>query len=329
MTEGDLSSPIATRPGRKRPLTLVRVVAGVAGLLVVGWAVGVTAVELGQRSRPSLPLLAAAVVITGVGTLCGGLGWAGLFRRRGKLSLTRGYVASQLAKYLPGGIWQPAGQLAMARTAGVPTAEASTALLVFYAACVVVASAGGPVLAIGLDALHPLLRLGAALLPLSVLALHPAVLVRLLRLLPWNRRRADLLLPGVARLWRVMAGHLGYLLAHGAALAMVLTWLGVDHVGVVVVAAFAVSWAAGFLAVPAPAGAGVREVVLVALLASWANAQEVVAAAVVVRLAALASEVLLTITLLGVERLAGRGKNAVRGAHGPVTAELAAEQAER
>lgn len=311
------------RIGRRARFGL-SVLAGTVLVLLVGWAVAVTAAELSERTRPPLPLLAATVIVTGLGTFSGGYAWAAVFDRGPVLRLARGFVASQLAKYVPGGIWQPAGQMVMARTAGVSTGEAGNALAVYYSSFLVVAAGGGPLVAVTADGLHPVLRAGLAVLPVSAVALHPSILHRLLRLLPWNRRTSAPALPPGNRLARVMLGQAGLLVANGMALVLVLTWMEVDHAPVAVLAAFAVSWGAGFLAVPIPAGAGVRELVLVALLAPWAASPEVVAAAVVVRLAALVSEVLLTVTLLGVERL---GAAAVRRRE-VVVGGLAAEQVE-
>jgi uncharacterized membrane protein YbhN (UPF0104 family) len=76
----------------------------------------------------------------------------------------------------------------------------------------------------------------------------------------------------------------------GAALALILDPTAGSILRIV--PAFAASWAAGFALVPIPAGLGVREAVLVALLPSY-GAAAIVAASLLHRLATLTAELVL------------------------------------
>jgi uncharacterized membrane protein YbhN (UPF0104 family) len=80
-----------------------------------------------------------------------------------------------------------------------------------------------------------------------------------------------------------------------AAYATMLQSLSTEQNFLVVFSAFAVSWIVGFLAVPVPAGVGVREVVLLALLPGL-EAGPVFAVSLVLRLMVIAAELL---SLLG------------------------------
>jgi uncharacterized membrane protein YbhN (UPF0104 family) len=67
--------------------------------------------------------------------------------------------------------------------------------------------------------------------------------------------------------------------------------------------AFSLAWLVGFAAVPVPAGLGVREATLVALLAGTTGTSTVVAVSVIYRVICILVEVLLAaVTSLGVRR---------------------------
>lgn len=184
---------------------------------------------------------------------------------------TRVFFVGQLAKYIPGAVWPLLAQMELARVLGVPRRRSAAAFVLTMA----VTMAGGVFLAV---ATLPLLGTDDAagyrwlllLTPLVPVALYPPVANRLLGLGFRLIRREPLDRPlttrGVARAfgwtvlaWTVFGLHIGVLVAELGVPAHRAIPLGIG--------AFAVAWCVGPIVMIAPAGAGVREVALVALLA--------------------------------------------------------------
>ncbi len=107
------------------------------------------------------------------------------------------------------------------------------------------------------------------LIPVAVVLLSPPVLNRLLRLVLRLSRQAPLE-QGVSYrgLARTMAYAVAGWLFNGLKVYVLMRQLAGDRQGTLLVSigAYSLSWAVGFLAVFAPAGAGVREAVMVAVL---------------------------------------------------------------
>jgi glycosyltransferase 2 family protein len=231
---------------------VVRVVAGVAALAAIALCVAAVADEWPRVSdavrTASLGWLLAGLGLAAVAMVLIALAWARCIQAVGGEPPDRGtlvawYFAGELGKYLPGGIWPVVGRGELARRGGLGGSVA-------YASVV-----------LSLIALY-----GAAVLPLGLLALHPRVVAwwrglaeRLLR------RRFTLSVPSFGEVLRLLLGYLpawaavaGCSVAVGAALD---TGGSPWRLAVASLAA----WVAGFAVVPVPAGAGVREVVFVAL----------------------------------------------------------------
>ncbi|HET6700299.1 MAG TPA: lysylphosphatidylglycerol synthase domain-containing protein [Gemmatimonadaceae bacterium] len=205
----------------------------------------------------------------------------------------RVFAAANLARYIPGGIWQFASLAAMSASSGLPLVAVASAA-VFQQ--IVLASTG---LILGL-AFAPASRLGASwAVPVPVLLLMLALAVAaLVLLLPpltrridgWlsSRRKMAITLPRVRR--REIAAYvvlstLGWV---GYALAFVLFAHAVlDPVplaAIVLGASFILSYVAGILAVFAPGGLIVREAALVALVAPALGGEPALALAIASRL---------------------------------------------
>jgi glycosyltransferase 2 family protein len=193
----------------------------------------------------------------------------------------------QLAKYIPGSVWPVFAQMELGADRGIPRGRSAVSVLVSYA---VMVTTGGMIAAVVL----PLAGNGAisshlwaiAAVPLGILVLCPPVLNRLLALLLRVLRRKPL--DGAAS-WRGVAMCIGWAAvvwaANGAMTYLLLARLA-GHRGELVLLAvggFALSWVAGFLAVFAPAGAGVREVVLIGVLSSRTSAAAALTVALVTR----------------------------------------------
>lgn len=266
----------APRRTRLRALTLVlRLVGIAAALLAVGLCGRIIVSEWPTISRSlataDLRLLVAAFIAGAVGMwLLAVLWWRCLrvFRARRPLrSVSAWYFAGELGKYLPGGIWPVVGRGELARRDGVARATAYATTLVSLAVmCVGAGIAGGilvPFFAFDGGRLGPELLI-VALIPAGVIGVHPKLFGAALRWLGRiSKGRIDIAAPR----WRDMLGLIALAtptwLAIGGASVLIAEALGYQFQPARVAFAAIVAWIIGFLAVPVPAGAGVRELLFV------------------------------------------------------------------
>lgn len=181
---------------------------------------------------------------------------------------SRVMFVGQLGKYLPGSVWPVLAQMELATDHGVPrrrTASASlinmpvTVLSGLIASMVTLPFAGGST---------PYLW-AFAVLPFALACVHPKVLNYLLGVMFRLARRPPLEQPLTGR---VVAGAVGWSLMTWVFYGLG-TWVLAVRVGVpagvalpLSTGAFAFAWTLGFIVILAPAGAGIREVVMVAIL---------------------------------------------------------------
>jgi hypothetical protein len=213
-------------------------------------------------------VLAVGMTVLSWRAVLGGLGAALPLR-----AAVRIFFVGQVGKYLPGSVWPVLAQMELSRDYGVSRSKAASASLIVLALAV---PCGGLAAAVTLPfASTEALRrywwaLGGA--PVFAALLYPAVLSRLLALAFRLLRRPPLDHPLTLR--PVTAGA-GWLLTsfgcYGAA-----TWLlardlnptvGGGRLMLLAAGGYALAWTAGFLVLVVPAGAGVREAVLVLALA--------------------------------------------------------------
>ena len=221
----------------------------------------------------------------------GSMAWWGA--RVGLPAALRVFAAANLARYIPGGVWQFASLAAMSASSGLSIVAVVSAA-VFQQ--IVLAGVG---LVLGL-AFAPVTRLGASWnVPLpTVMPVVVVSIAGLILLLPtatraidaWlsRRRNMALSLPRVRRsdiaiyVGLTSLGWTGYavafvLFAHGVLDPMPLDPLMLG-------ASFILSYVAGILAVFAPGGLVVREAALVALIAPGLGGEQALALAVASRL---------------------------------------------
>jgi glycosyltransferase 2 family protein len=248
--------------------------------------------DLRDAFRDEPGRFAASVVLNAVGLAVLGGSWALLQEPGSRGTHLRRYLMTQPAKHIPGGLAQPVGQVVLAAQVG-PSPGVMLARFVLHAGMLVVAGLGvGTAMAASTDVwwVGVLSMAGgvAGVLALARLAggSGPARLFsgfservgggRLavdpedLRLAP-SRLGAGLAVAGAGTVTR------------GLAFAL-LAAPTIDLPVVVLVGAYALAWTAGFVAIPFPAGLGIREAVLGALLVAGAPFTAVVAVAVVQRL---------------------------------------------
>jgi hypothetical protein len=183
------------------------------------------------------------------------------------------FFAGQLGKYVPGSVWPVIMQMELGVDHDVPRAQAAAATVLQMGLTL----ATGALLTVATlpfvvaTGLRHVTWLAAVVVGVSLAALHPRVANPALRLVFRLLRRQPLEQP---LSWRglLSASALqgaGWVLFAGP-VVLISRDLGASGGRLVILAigAFAASWLAGFLFVLAPAGAGVRETVLVAVLAT-------------------------------------------------------------
>jgi uncharacterized membrane protein YbhN (UPF0104 family) len=294
------STPLSEGPpARRRAINrrwLVQTLLLVAGLVGIALVIARTFDEADEQVLPSAPAFVVAGVLT-IGALAGSArSWVALFSdlvsdRAVRLALRGTFYVSQLTKYLPaGGLVQTASQLGLARTVGIPLKRSAVAFPVSVVGVAVACATLGSGLALDSD-LAAWIRILALAGPLSIVFLHRRLMAKVLDLAHRLHHR----IPGSDQLptqgdilalygWALVA-----VAGLSAAYAVLLSSLDVDVNPFFVFGAFALSWLVGFLAVPIPAGVGVREAVLVGLLPGVGTAP-LLAASLALRLLSIGAE---------------------------------------
>jgi hypothetical protein len=292
----------------------------VAGLAGIAFVISQTLDDSADQVMPSTPALVVAGALALVAITASARAWAVLFRdllttRSKRIALRGTFYIAQLTKYLPaGGVIQVASQLGLAPTAGVPLKRAAVAFPVTVIGALSACATFGCGLALVTD-LPGWARTLAGLSLLTVLLLYRPLMATALdlarRIIPRTPaadqlpRQVDIL---TFYLWALVT--IGSLCGGYTVLLLSVTD-GIN--GPTVFAAFAMSWAVGFLAVPVPAGVGVREAVLVAAIPGVPTAP-LLAASLALRLLTIATEVLALVGNRLASRFHGRHTNDSRSA---------------
>jgi glycosyltransferase 2 family protein len=312
---GDAQAMAAGGPGARR----LRAVLGSHRLRLAMLAVALAFLALVLRSQwaairgynldvhPDLlllsyvPLVAAALLEVAL--------WRRLLAALGH-SLPLGRAAgvwflSNLARYIPGNVWQFLGMMELAAANGVPrpvtlTSVALHQLLSNLAGlCIGVAviSRSG---ILGGNAALPV----AAFVLLALLLLSPPVLRRLLGLLRRFTGAGSAADPlPFSLVLALFAGYCLYWLLCGSGFVLLSTALGVvPGRGALWIAAYAGAYVVGYLSLLTPSGIGVREGVLALLLAAVATGAPGALLAVAARLWSTVGELAITATVAIVER---------------------------
>lgn len=277
-----------------RAVFIIAVLVGLGVALVTRW----TAVRR-DVSQINVGLAVAAFAIYLVGEQAGMLSWRAVLADLGSplpaRAAARILFVGQLGKYVPGSVWPIMAQMEMSRDVGVPRIRAAAASLIWMAVSVV---AAGLVALLCLPALagagggdYALLLLT---IPVGALCLHPGVLNRLLALCLRLLRRPPLDQQVTGRGMLVVTGWwlVGWLIFGTQAVVLTYAVAG-GGLRIVPLAAggFALATVAGFLFVVAPAGAGVREAVLVLVLGTAMSTTQAAVVAVLSRLVATGADI--------------------------------------
>ncbi|GII91016.1 lysylphosphatidylglycerol synthase transmembrane domain-containing protein [Sinosporangium siamense] len=267
----------AAAPRRRSWGRVLRVGFLVIALGFGAWAVAgqwdAVAAAFGRLSWGALAMSLVAVV----GALgCGMMVWRALLADLGsRLPLRPAgkiFFIGQLGKYIPGSIWPMVAQMEMGRDHGVPRSRSAAA---FFLAFPVQLGSGLLIAAVTLLASTPRsigpYAWALLLIPVTLVALEPRVINKVIAFGLRKLRREPLPVPLTRKgmLTALMWATIGWVM-YGAHLAAVLSefvaGFTLVHLAVFSVGAFALSWCLGIMTFVVPAGAGVREVAMVAVL---------------------------------------------------------------
>ena len=288
-------------PAWRRLLRWLWLAAVIAGLVVVLRAHGPQMLREARAIPPWALAGAMTAMLAGVGASA--MVWRVLLTGLGHpLRLRDGarvFFLGQIGKYVPGSVWPVLAQMELGRDHAVPATVSAAAFALFMVVHLLSA-----------------VVVGAVALPVTGLVAWPWLLAALPAVL--------LLLPGPLRLGLHLAGRIvrrplpaparagALVVACGWAMVMwacygLHLWLLAPGTGVplgLVEAAgvFALAWAAGFVLVIAPAGAGAREAVLLALLAGSAGTGALLALALVSRVLGTVADALWALAVLAQRR---------------------------
>ncbi|MFF5211368.1 lysylphosphatidylglycerol synthase domain-containing protein [Streptosporangium sp. NPDC000396] len=306
---------------RLRSSRLLRVLLALVALAFMGYGLAQNwDGTLEALSRLSWWSVAGAWAAVMVGAGCMLVAWqrvvAGLGSPLPLRVAARVLFIGQLGKYVPGSVWAYAAMMELGRDHGCPprrTFSATSLALVISLGCAVgLAAATLPFTARSVAERTWYLAL---IIPVIIVCLHPRVLTWGLNLALRIARKDPIeqVLPGRVLLSTVAWTILGWLV-YGLHAWLVLGDLtGGFSFYPLSAGAYAFAWATGLLVAIVPAGVGVREAAMVAVIAPALSTSGVVSAVAVAGVVALVSRLAFTLTDVawaGIGWLLGRGAQA-------------------
>lgn len=270
-------------PGWKHRLVVAARVAFLAAALgILVWRLAEDADgALDAVGQIGLPVVFGSFLAAAAGMGASGMAWRSLLHGVGAPLTVHGSVRvffiGQIGKYIPGTVWAYVAQAKLGREHGVPASRTTAASVLFVVAHAATGAAvAGLVLPFASDAVYHRFGWVSWLAPLLLCCLHPRLVLPVLR---W--------------LHRILGRGTPPQQVSGSAVLRALAWLAVTWLGYglsmflllgpvirddshallapLALGGFALAWTVGFLAagvlVVTPAGLGVREVALLALLA--------------------------------------------------------------
>ncbi|MFF0862962.1 lysylphosphatidylglycerol synthase domain-containing protein [Nonomuraea sp. NPDC003560] len=268
-------------PKRSLPRRLLRF-----GFLAVALAFGAWAVArqwdavVAGFARLSWPALAGSLVAVVAALLGAMLTWRTLLADLGSpLPLwpaAKVFFVGQLGKYIPGAVWPVLAQMEMGRDLGVPRPRSAAAFFLMMP----VQIASGLLVTLVTLGWH---RFGWVLLfiPLLLVLLEPKVVNGVIGFGLRRLKREPLERPLTRR---GMLTALGWALAGWTAYGVHFYFVAPQGGLLFAVGAFALSWCLGIVTFVVPAGAGVRELAMVAVLAPVLDSGAAIAVALCSRI---------------------------------------------
>lgn len=286
----------------------------VLAVAAFGWALAGQWSQVADRLADQRPLvLAGSLLLALVGVYLSFLLWRGTLAALGSSipvrPAARLFFVTQLGKYLPGAVWPVLAQMRMGREHGVPRQRMALAfLLTLGLATVVGVLLGVAALPALLRAEGPVVLLGLLAVPLLLLLLVPRVINRLLGLALRLVRRPGLDAPLAGRdVARGIGSAIAFWLVYGSHVWLLAVGLGADpwESFPVALGGFAIAFSLGPLLVVLPAGAGVREAVLIVLLGGVLDTPDATAVALTSRAVLMLTDGLLALGAVAAPRPKG------------------------
>lgn len=271
------------------------VIVFIAVYAITRWDVVVTAWGLVTWVHAAL-----AVGAIGVAKLCL-TATMRLAARRGGIGLTwwesfRLYNLSQLAKYVPGSVWQFVSRAAMLRERGAGTREIRDSMIAEHLWVLGFAAVMGSIVSLVTAPAHTRTVLASAVAP-DRLLIAAVVVVALAAVALWVFRRSLQRLWAWARRLRPPAGAFVYVplawCLMGTSLWMIMRPFDGGGLLPYVIGLYSIAYVVGFVVPFAPAGIGVREAVLVGGIAPYVGNDVAIVLAAVNRLMYLSVELVL------------------------------------
>lgn len=278
----------ATQRSWKRHLVIAgRVLFLGAALGILFWRLAADAGgALDAVWRIGLPAVLGAFLSAAAGLGASGLAWRSLLRGVGApLALpgaVRVFFTGQIGKYIPGAVWAYVAHAKLGREHGVPASSTTAASVLFVTAHTATgAVVAGLVLPFASGAVFHRFGWVALLAPLLLACLHPRLVLPVLRWLHrvLGRGSAPERVCGLA-IMRALGWLAVTWIGYGLSMLLLLApvtrsdtegLLAPMALAPIALGGFALAWTVGFLAagilVITPAGIGVREVVLLMVLA--------------------------------------------------------------
>jgi glycosyltransferase 2 family protein len=293
-----------------RRATVLRLVLGVAAAVAVAVAFVTAREDAGAVGAPDPARLLAAAAAIGIALLAAAAAWSTLLGERRLRVVLPGFLGAQLARYIPGSLWQGVSQVLDAERLGVRRSRATTAFLVQLGTQVVAATVVALLVLLDASRLPPWLLVAVVATPLVALPMVSrswmSRAVARLRARSTRFAGMDLAPPSQRALWIATAFGAVNAVLVGIAFGLLIPSATSPREVVAAAGAFAFAWLVGFLVVPLPAGLGVREALLVVGLAGRHSVAVVLGAAVVLRLLMMVVEVGLAVVAHGLRRFASR-----------------------
>jgi uncharacterized membrane protein YbhN (UPF0104 family) len=244
-------------------------------------------------------LAVAAALVSGViAQILTSQMWRGLLASLGS-PLPAGAAArilfiGQLGKYLPGSIWPVIAQMELGKAHKVPRSRSASASVLVMLLTLIVGLLLALVTLPFVAGATPY-RWALLITPVLLIMLYPKVLNSVIARLLKLAKQAPLEAPLTGRgLSRALAWAVGVWICYGLQIWILATRLGAPagETALIALGGFAFAWSVGFVIVFAPAGAGVRDVLLFAVLRPVLSPADATAVVLVSRVLLTAADLL-------------------------------------